>query len=197
MGKKVFVNGDPLLASELNEYLMAQSVMAFANATDRDAAIGVPIYGQTAYLNDVQQLTIFNDAVWVPISLRSWVSYTPTLTNFTVGNGSFSAAYTQIGSTVHVRFRFTYGSTSTAPGGAFTASLPIQPSINALGHGLIQDASGSDYPAQVYTSANTFTMRVSNSAGTYATWATASSTVPVTPANGDIYTAYITYQVVL
>jgi len=196
MGKKVFVNGDPLLASELNEYLMAQSVMAFSDATARDAAIEVPIYGQTAYLNNFQQLTIYNDAAWVPISLRSWVSYTPTLTNFTVGNGSFSAAYTQIGSTVHVRFKFTYGSTSAASG-AFTASLPVAPSTNALGHGLIQDASGSDYPAQVFTSGSTFTMRISTASGSYATWAAASNTVPVAPANGDIYTAYITYQVAL
>ena len=124
-----------------------------------------------------------------------WTAYTPTLTNFTVGNGTFQSAYAQIGKTVVVRFKFTYGSTSTASG-TFTASVPVTPkATNTLGDALIDDSSGSIYPAQAYlSSAGTFTMRVFNAAGTYAIWAAASNTVPVVPNAADVYTALLVYE---
>jgi len=126
-----------------------------------------------------------------------WTAYTPTLTNFTVGNGTFASAYAQIGKTVVVRFKFTYGSTSTASG-TFTASVPVTPkATNIIAQAVIDDSSGSIYPAQAYlSSAGTFTMRVFNSAGTYAIWVAASNTVPVVPNAADVYTATLIYEAV-
>jgi len=125
--------------------------------------------------------------------VAGWTAYTPTLTNFTVGNGTFSAAYAQLGKTVAVRFRFTYGSTSTATG-AFTASLPKTPNTSVIGSAYIDDSSGNIYPAQALTSGSNFTLRVYNTAGTYAYWVAASQTVPVVPNAADTYNALIVYE---
>ena len=50
MAYKVFANGNPLLASELNTNLMQQAIAVFLDATSRDAAITAPVEGQFAYL---------------------------------------------------------------------------------------------------------------------------------------------------
>lgn len=54
----------------------------------------------------------------------SWASWTPTLTNMTLGNGTIVARFIQIGKTVFFRFTFVLGSTSTI-GSSPTFSLPV------------------------------------------------------------------------
>ena len=54
-----------------------------------------------------------------------WISYTPTFTNLTVGNGTINAAYVQIGKTVKVRISFTWGSTTSATSSPTIVSLPV------------------------------------------------------------------------
>lgn len=56
----------------------------------------------------------------------SWQSWSPTLTNLTLGNGTVSANYIQMGKTVYFRVRFTLGTTS-AVGTAPTFSVPVTP----------------------------------------------------------------------
>ena len=82
------------------------------------------------------------------VGVGSWVTWSPTLTALTVGNGSSLAKYTKINDTIMWRFRFTYGSTSavgTDPG--FT--LPVTPhsdfiDTDVIGWGALRD----DAPAQ-------------------------------------------------
>jgi hypothetical protein len=57
-------------------------------------------------------------------SAWAWVSWTPTLVNATLGNGTFACKYAQIGKTVSFRFVFTLGTTSTI-GTAPTFTLPV------------------------------------------------------------------------
>lgn len=64
MSYKTFVNGFPLNASELNEYLMSQVIAVFVDATARDAAIETPTEGQFAYLTGSNTLTLFNGSAW-------------------------------------------------------------------------------------------------------------------------------------
>ena len=64
MSYKTFVNGFPLNASELNNYLMSQVIATFADSTARDAAIASPVEGQFAYLTDSDQLTLYTGATW-------------------------------------------------------------------------------------------------------------------------------------
>jgi hypothetical protein len=78
MSYKIFVNGFPLNASELNEYLMNQVVTVFADSTARDAAIESPLEGQFCYLTGLNVLTYFNGS--------AWAEYTPTLPTSVVSN---------------------------------------------------------------------------------------------------------------
>jgi len=64
MAFKTFVQGDDLDASELNTYLMKQSVMVFANEAARTAAIPSPIEGMTSYLEDVNRVETFLGTFW-------------------------------------------------------------------------------------------------------------------------------------
>lgn len=65
MAYKVFTNGSPLPASDLNTYLMNQSVMVFANSTARSAALTSPTEGMVSYLEDTNALEVYNGASWV------------------------------------------------------------------------------------------------------------------------------------
>ena len=50
-GFQTFTAGSVLTASEVNNYLMEQSVMVFATTAARDSAITAPEAGMTAYIN--------------------------------------------------------------------------------------------------------------------------------------------------
>jgi hypothetical protein len=63
-GFKVFENGNVLLASEVQNFMMDQQVCVFADATARDAAIVSPEHGQFAYLKSDKVLTFFDGSVW-------------------------------------------------------------------------------------------------------------------------------------
>ncbi len=58
-GFKVFQDGNVLLASEVNTFMMEQMIMVFASAAARDAAITSPSEGMFAFLKDVDKLTVF------------------------------------------------------------------------------------------------------------------------------------------
>ena len=64
MTYKVFANGNPLQASEINLNLMQQAIAVFTDATARDAAIAVPVNGQFAYLTGTSNLTKYTGAAW-------------------------------------------------------------------------------------------------------------------------------------
>jgi hypothetical protein len=58
-GFKVFQDGNVLLASEVQNYMMEQMIMVFASAAARDAAITSPSEGMFAFLKDDDKLTVF------------------------------------------------------------------------------------------------------------------------------------------
>ena len=58
-GFKVFQDGNVLLASEVNTFMMDQMIMVFADAAARDAAILSPSEGMFAFLKDDDKLTVF------------------------------------------------------------------------------------------------------------------------------------------
>lgn len=86
MSYKVFVNGYPLNASELNQYLMSQSIAVFVDATARDAAIETPVEGQFCYLTGVDELQKYSGSAWeafapaIGVSTKS-ADYTITATD--------------------------------------------------------------------------------------------------------------------
>jgi len=55
----------------------------------------------------------------------AWQDWTPAHTNITVGNGTVVAKYIQIGKTVHFRYKFILGSTSSI-GSSSLITLPVE-----------------------------------------------------------------------
>jgi hypothetical protein len=68
MAYKTFANGFPLPASDLNNFLMNQSVIVFADAAARTTAIPTPIQGMLTYLVDTSAYESWNGSAFVGIS---------------------------------------------------------------------------------------------------------------------------------
>ena len=64
MPYKIFVNGFPLNASELNTFVMPQTISTFVDAAAREAAIENPVEGQFSYLTGSNQLTAYDGSAW-------------------------------------------------------------------------------------------------------------------------------------
>lgn len=102
--------------------------------------VGVPELPSTAVRDAVIAQPLVNDrcrvgsgTTWAEYTYTgsawdsgSWISYTPTWTNLTLGNGTVAAAYRIEGKKLNLRITLTFGSTTTipVPGSAFFPSLP-------------------------------------------------------------------------
>ena len=69
-GSKLFVNGEDLDATEVNTYLMDQSIMRFATTTARDAAFGgvgeaTLAEGMTCYIDADNSIYTYDGSNWV------------------------------------------------------------------------------------------------------------------------------------
>jgi hypothetical protein len=65
-GFKTFVAGAVLGATDVNTYLMQQSVMVFASSTARDAAIASPAQGMIVYLTNEARTYQYTGGSWKP-----------------------------------------------------------------------------------------------------------------------------------
>lgn len=100
MAYKVFTNGSPLPASDLNTYLMNQSVMVFANSTARSAALTSPTEGMTTYLEDTNKVEVWTGAAWTDINDNSNAILKSTVTatgDLIIANGNASVTRLGIG----------------------------------------------------------------------------------------------------
>jgi hypothetical protein len=102
-GYREFQTGEVLSAANVNDFLMEQSVMTFADATARDAALtDVLREGLTAYNLDLQQLEVYNGSAWVKVPDEADVDaagglvavkhalFTGTQTNSTAASANFA-----------------------------------------------------------------------------------------------------------
>lgn len=135
--------------------------------------------------------------------IGGWISYTPTFTNVTVGNGTLTAAYKKVGKLVFVRIVLMFGSTSSISGD-IQFTLPVNKSTYGgasgapLGPGKCSDVSlAATYPAQVIsivadpTSAR---LRVFDTSTAYAFLAQCSSTIPFTWTTSDEIAVELFYE---
>ena len=144
-----------------------------------------------------------NDATFDALvgSGTAWSSWTPTLTNMSIGNGTVSGRYQQFGKTVFAKLYITFGST-TSVSGAITATFPVTSSSTVytsigseIGTGACIDAAVAHYPASLkWASTTTFRWRPHTASGTYATESDTTSTAPFTWATGDGLSANLTYE---
>lgn len=68
LGRKVFTAGDVLTASDVQNYLMDQTVMNFAGTAARSSAIATPTQGMVSYRDDIDNLELYNGSAWVAAS---------------------------------------------------------------------------------------------------------------------------------
>jgi hypothetical protein len=202
-GYKTFTAGNILRASEVNTYLMQQSVMRFTTTSAADTALGAnKAEGMVIYATSNDLLYAYNGAAWIPFAsaigsgtgyMGAWTGYTPTFTGITTGNGTSSFTYVQQGKTVHVRGRFTFGSTSAVTGAA-SISLPVTAtSVNFVAN-LTARAGGADYAMLPIATTTTIGVNALGSAGTYTNRVTVSNLIPGTWTTNDFITFSATYE---
>lgn len=63
----------------------------------------------------------------------AWTSYTPALTNITIGNGTRTFAWSRVGKTIYVRGRFAAGGTTSYSAGTLGIAAPTTPHSDYLG----------------------------------------------------------------
>ena len=120
MAYKVFTNGSPLPASDLNTYLMNQSVMVFANSTARSAALTSPTEGMTTYLEDTNKVEVWTGAAWTDINDNSAAIPKSTVTtagDLIVADGNASVTRLGIGTNGQVLSSNGTTATWTTPAG--------------------------------------------------------------------------------
>jgi len=100
MSYKTFVNGFPLNASELNEYLMSQVVAVFVDATARTAAIETPLEGQLTYLSGSNVYQWWNGSAWT--DLISTGSVSNKTANYTTASTDAGNTINSTGSAITV-----------------------------------------------------------------------------------------------
>lgn len=66
----------------------------------------------------------YNGTSWDALVGAAWTAYTPTLTNITLGNGTVSGRYLQIGKNLYFTAQVTFGTTTTMGAGPILG-LPV------------------------------------------------------------------------
>ena len=193
MAYQTFVAGTELLASEVNTYLMNQVVMVFTNSTTRDAALTSPTEGMVTYQSAADHYTIYSGTEWIAFDTK-WSTYTPTLTNVTIGNGTVSAQYFRVGKMVTVQVQVVLGSTSSVSG-LIGVSLPVAfVSANRF-VGTCRASVVINYLMHVIGVGSIMNVYAVGTAGAYASTTNTSATVPNTWANTHQFFISAQYEV--
>jgi hypothetical protein len=127
----------------------------------------------------------------------AWTTWTPTLTNLTLGSGSSMGRYRQLGKTVDFRWKFIFGSGSAITG-LPRFSLPVAPhanyivTVDLLGVGTLGDTGNNSYWALARLGSGSTGEIVG--IGTSSQHIAVSSTVPFTWGSGDSMSVSGTYE---
>ena len=127
------------------------------------------------------------------------VSFTPTWSNVTVGNGTLNyATYVRVQNLVFVQVQFTLGSTSAVTGNAFIEA-PVAPANGVQGPcgvSIFGDTSASATYTGVVSMNIGFLQAIPiNVAGTYGSYQITSATVPFTWTTGDVIQFEASYRI--
>lgn len=98
-GKKTFTAGETLTASDVNTYLMEQSVMYFAGTAARASAIPTPSTGMTSYIGvtgtaTIPQLETYTGSAWqTPYGMTLIANVTTSAATSVQINNCFTSAF--------------------------------------------------------------------------------------------------------
>jgi hypothetical protein len=128
----------------------------------------------------------------------AWTTWTPTHGNITIGNGTVTARYCQIGKTLFFSYNLQFGTTTSITGGGPSFTLPVAAVSNGFFfNGNILDAGVTNYAgaSDVSAGGNTSYYKFVRASGTYAQGESITSTTPMTWGNGDVFTVSGSYEV--
>jgi len=92
-GFKDFAPGDILTAADVDDYLMRQAVMRFADASARTTALsGVLVEGMMSYLKDTNTVEVYDGSAWVGVGGVATANFTDTATG-TYSSGGTNYKY--------------------------------------------------------------------------------------------------------
>jgi hypothetical protein len=167
--------------------------------TTVDARLGVGTNGQVLVADSAEATGL----KWATAAAGgSWTSYTPTLTGWTLGNGTLVGFYNNDGKTVNVAASVKWGSTTSASGNLYL-SLPVAADLTlggtllfniyqAGGVGVATDNSADTYYAIGSYVTGTTTMRIIATNGANNSGVAVS--IPFTWATNDMMIISITYK---
>lgn len=134
-----------------NNGVEGRLVQRYLNEVDRSVRNPSPEDGELSYLRAEDRYERASGGSWVTLfSAGSWNSYVPQWSSVsgtgpTIGNGSLSGRYQQIGKTVNMVARVTMGSTSSyGSASQWTISLPVPGRSFQIIPGRVVDASAPD-----------------------------------------------------
>lgn len=197
---KTFTPG-VLTASDVNTYLMNQSVITCTSSTRP----GSPSEGMTIYETDTDMTRQYNGSSWVQITgLGAWSTWTPVFsgtgwTFTTVTNYSY---YTRVGRIVICRLQVAL-TTIVAGTGRIMFTLPVTAAANATsntpwGPARCNDVSASapyyGFVGAENSDTTKATLFVGGASATYVTVNDVTGTVPMTFANGDEISSTFVYE---
>ena len=117
LGRKVFTAGDVLTASDVQNYMMDQSVMYFAGTAARSSAIPTPSTGMTSYIGvtgtaTIPQIETYTGSAWqTPYGLTQVANASFTSATSASLNNVFTTAFDNY----RLIFSFSKASESSAP----------------------------------------------------------------------------------
>jgi hypothetical protein len=178
-----------------NSIVDAKGDLIAATANDTPARLAVGANGTMLVANSAESTGL----KWTTATDQyPWQTWSPTYSNLTIGNGTVTARYQQIGKTVNVFWRLVFGSTTT-----FTAypqiGLPVVNSSQTkffTGAGYFEDAGITAYTGVCYVEgSNRFQVLLSKTNGTYSESQFLTSTsVPFTWGTSDEMAAFFSYE---
>jgi hypothetical protein len=120
MPRKEFEAFTRLDASDVNTYLMDQSVQTFADSAARGSAIGTATEGMVTYLNDTNSVELWDGASWTAVGGSFSRNYVLNSSMNVLQRGT-SVAF---GSTRYAADQWKVGRTSSVAGGTWSLNSP-------------------------------------------------------------------------
>jgi hypothetical protein len=152
-------------------------------------AVGLPTGGATGAVLTKQSSADYDTDWETPDYEGAWTTWSPSFTNFTLGNGTIVSKYKTIGKTIVGRIQITFGSTTSITG-TVGIGIPVAHNLsfnNDVGIGRYNDTGTTSYRGflDLDVTNNNFRPFADNVAGTYATLGVINSTIPFTWTTSD------------
>jgi len=143
-GKKTFVAGEILIAQDVNEYLMDQTVMNFASSAARSSAIPTPTQGMVSYQKDTDAIEAYDGS--------NWVTRVSTSVPFATSCGGITVSYSA-STAANAAVTFPAGRFTETP--IVTISSTTASALSRSSNASVQSVSTSGFTANAFYVLNT------------------------------------------